>query len=89
MVSEIATATKSSPSMTISAGRPSARPIRMGWNINQHRHRRIGLEDIGIETLPVQHALAGDQQPADVGVGSNHMPQGHRHREQGGDDKPG
>jgi hypothetical protein len=60
-----------------------------GRNINQHRHRRIGLKDIGIETLPVQYALAADQQPADVGVGSNHMPQGHRHREQGGDDKSG
>ena len=60
-----------------------------GKQIDRSRHRRVGLEDINVETLTVEHALADDQPPADIDVEGQNLPHHDRHHEHGDDRVPG
>jgi hypothetical protein len=56
---------------------------RHARQIGESRHRRVDLDDIAIEPLPVQHAFADHEQPAHIGIQGNDLPQ---HRGDGEDD---
>ena len=43
--------------------------------IGKGRHRRVDLDDIAIEPLPIQHAFADDEQPAHIGIQGNDLPE--------------
>jgi hypothetical protein len=55
-----------------------------GRPIDDHRGRRVHLQDVGIEALPVEDLLADRQEPGHVDIGAERRPQrqgdGH-HRE--------
>jgi hypothetical protein len=52
-------------------------------------HRRIGLENIDVETLAVEHAFADDEPPADIDVERQRLAQQDRRRNYGNDREPG
>ena len=54
-------------------------------HIDRSGHRRIGLEDVDIHTLPVEQALANGQPPADIDVEGQDPSQHDRHHEYGDD----